>query len=159
MRPNALRLKSWWTLAAVTVLIIVMACGFSFPSGRSTSHWQVSQVLREHLFAARVRVSPVRARRPHNPLRLVVARVPVYEVLYGDPAHEKLVGWIDTLECGHQMRLFNFGLAEPSLGPEQGSKRHRCAQCAAAQMKRPAQSVREEDVSGGIRQDARAATA
>jgi hypothetical protein len=79
-----------------------------------------------------------------NPLRLIVSRFPRYEVLYDDPEHEKLTGWVDTLECGHQVDLYNFGLAGPSLGPEGGQKRHRCAECAALQQvapKKPAQSV------------------
>jgi hypothetical protein len=77
-----------------------------------------------------------------NPLRLVVSRFPRYEVLYNDPECEKLTGWMDTLACGHQVELLNFGLAEPSFGPEGGAKRHRCGECGAAavaSLKKPVQ--------------------
>ncbi|HKW17063.1 MAG TPA: hypothetical protein VJO35_06100 [Terriglobales bacterium] len=81
----------------------------------------------------------------NNPLRLVVSRFPRYHALYGDPAQETLTGWLDTLECSHQVELFNFGLAEPSFGPEQGAKRHRCGACAQmAAMKKPPRSVKAE---------------
>lgn len=79
-----------------------------------------------------------------NPLKLVVSRFPRYEVLYDNPEYEKLTGWLDTLECGHQVELHNFGLASPSFGPESGPKRRRrCGECAVeAHAKKPAQSVR-----------------
>jgi hypothetical protein len=75
-----------------------------------------------------------------NPLRLIVSRFPRYDVLYRDPEQETLTGWLDTLECGHQVDLYNLGLSSPSLGAEGGQKRHRCAECAM--QKKPPQSVR-----------------
>jgi hypothetical protein len=92
-----------------------------------------------------------------NPLRLVVSRSPRYEVLYRNPEQEKLVGWWDTLECGHQVELWNFGIAEPSFGPEAGTKRHRCAECGAAiarveaAPKKPSQSVTPEEIRRRMR--------
>ena len=101
-------------------------------------------------------VSTTPAMQPKNPLKLVVSRFPRYEVLYRNPKQESLVGWLDTLECGHQVELFNFGLSQPSFGPsDQGQKRHRCAECAQVKVlaaaagatvgdgspKKPAQSV------------------
>jgi hypothetical protein len=88
-----------------------------------------------------------------NPLRLIVSRFPRYEDLYRDPEHEKLVGWLDTLECGHQVEVYNLGLAAPSLGAEQGQKRHRCAECAVTQvaMKKPSQSVRLNSARSQVR--------
>jgi hypothetical protein len=80
-----------------------------------------------------------------NPLRLIVSRFPRYDVLYRDPEQETLTGWLDTLECGHQVDLYNLGLSSPSLGAEGGQKRHRCAECAALQQvapKKPSQSVK-----------------
>ena len=84
---------------------------------------------------------------PKNLLRLVVSRFPQYEVLYDDPEDEKLIGWLDSLECGHQVFLYNFSLGTSEFLPEQGQKRHRCAECAAilsageTTKKKPARSV------------------
>jgi hypothetical protein len=81
-----------------------------------------------------------------NPLRLIVSRSPRYDVLYRDPEQETLTGWLDTLECGHQVDVYNVGLGAPSLGAEGGHKRHRCGECAAVQFaaKKPAQSVKRD---------------
>jgi hypothetical protein len=88
-----------------------------------------------------------------NPLKLVISRFPRYEVLYSNPEQEKLTGWLDTLECGHQVELPNFGLSEPSFGPESGPRRRRrCGECAVeAHAKKPAQSVRFREAGPGKR--------
>jgi hypothetical protein len=74
---------------------------------------------------------------PKNPLRVITARSSHFEDFYNDgTAH--LAYFRDTLACGHQQILFNL--------VDDGKKRHRCPECAAAQAvalppKKPAASV------------------
>lgn len=75
---------------------------------------------------------------PKNPLRLVTARISEFGDLYHDGTY-KLLWYLDTLECGHQVVVCY------PFNPETGSRRHRCAECAAVvQAKKPAQSAKGE---------------
>ncbi len=80
---------------------------------------------------------------PNSPLRLIVSRTPVSEEFYHSTV-EKVVGFIDTLECGHQQIVYNLAVRGFS-GTDQ--KRHRCPECAQSQVealppKKPARSVK-----------------
>ncbi len=143
-----MRLKS---RAFVLCFIFVTAVGFlsQFGTVQLICRISVVAVARDYVPA-----------RPKNPLRLVVSRFPRYEVLWKLPEHEVLVGWLDTLECGHQVRMSNYGLSAPEFPPEGGAKRHRCAECAAVTVvKKPVQSVRITDLGNDIVRKAKAATA
>jgi hypothetical protein len=72
---------------------------------------------------------------PKNPLRLIVARTPIFYDLYNQ-ATDQLCWFLDTLECGHQQMTLNLDV------PDIGRTRHRCGECAqAAALKKPAASV------------------
>ncbi len=60
---------------------------------------------------------------PKNPLRVITARSSQFEDFYNDGT-QHLAYFIDTLACGHQQILFNL--------VDDGKKRHRCPECAAA---------------------------
>ncbi len=75
---------------------------------------------------------------PKNPLRVITARSSQFEDFYNDGT-QHLAFFIDTLACGHQQILFNL--------VDDGKKRHRCPECAAARVealppKKPARSVK-----------------
>lgn len=74
---------------------------------------------------------------PKNPLHVISARTPFFLDLYNDGT-EKLVAFLDTLDCGHQVVVYPFD-------PGTGQKRHRCADCAvqakASSPKKPVGSV------------------
>lgn len=55
-----------------------------------------------------------------NPLRRIVARFPVYELVWNDE-HE-IVYYLDSLECGHQLVVY------PQVCTS-GQKRHQCIPC------------------------------
>jgi hypothetical protein len=136
--PRRIRLQPNRRFAAILVLMVALSttCVFTF-SGAAAAVQQKSPTA-----------------MAKNPLRLIVSRFPRYEVLYHDPGYEKLTGWLDTLECGHQVDVCNVGLGEPSLGAEAGHKRHRCGECAVTQqvaMKKPSQSVRLDSVRSQAR--------
>lgn len=72
---------------------------------------------------------------PKNPLRLIVARTPIFYELHSIEG-TRLCWFLDTLECGHQQWTLNLDV------PDIGKTRHRCGECAAAAArKKPAASV------------------
>lgn len=78
---------------------------------------------------------------PLNPLRLIVSRVPRYEVSWFD-CTERLAYFMDTLECGHQVIIYAEPFTDHPAFPS-GNKRHRCAQCAKAlSQRKPVRSVK-----------------
>lgn len=73
--------------------------------------------------------------RSLNPLRLIFARFPEFVDRYGDGSLK--LGWLlDTLECGHQVLVFDLEFIP--------QKRHRCAACAELAKKKPVQSERKK---------------
>jgi hypothetical protein len=75
---------------------------------------------------------------PKNPLRVITARSSHFEDFYNDGT-QHLAYFIDTLVCGHQQVTFFGDICA-------GKKRHRCPECAQAQVlalppKKPAASV------------------
>lgn len=88
-------------------------------------------------------------RGPLNPLRLIIARVPRYEVSWFD-CTERLAYFMDTLECGHQVIIYAEPFTDHPAFPG-GNKRHRCAQCAQAlSQRKPARSVKPNKKAGAL---------
>lgn len=80
---------------------------------------------------------------PKNPLRVITARSSHFEDFYNDGT-QHLAYFIDTLACGHQQVTYFADICA-------GKKRHRCPECAQAQVlalppKKPAASVSTPEI-------------